>query len=239
MKSSFPFTFAELERQFEQVLDNNYRVITCKDYLDHKRSGRTDKVLVNRVDIDVSCKKARRLATIFNGLSIKASFFVRLHADEYNPFSFENYRCLKLIRDTGHEIGYHSEVIDESVIWNEDAASCLRRDIQVLNSILHIDVCGVASHGGMTGLNNLDFWKGKKPAEFGLLYEGYDRQPEFDLFYNSLYVSDSSWTYWKCYENGQLKEGDNRSLGEHCRDRHRVIYSLIHPETYYDEHFYE
>ena len=35
---------------------------------------------------------------------------------------------------------------------------------------------GVASHGGMTGLNNLDFWKDREPSDFGLTYEAYREQ---------------------------------------------------------------
>jgi len=246
MNATFPFTFKALREQFETALDNHYEVITCMDYVRRKkeiaREGRTKangKLLINRIDIDLSCKKARRLAEIFNDLNIKGTFFVRLHAPEYNPFSFENYRCLKYIVETGHEIGYHSEVLDEAAIWNEDASACLVRDINVLEAILNIKIFGVASHGGMTGLNNLDFWKDKAQSDFGLVYEGYDRSKEFDLFHHSLYVSDSSWTYWKCYENGNLREGDLRSLGDHCRSRHPLIYALIHPDTYYDEHIYE
>lgn len=239
MLAAFAFTFANCRRYFQEALDNGYRIITCEEYVAYKKSGRTDKILVNRVDVDVSCKKAKRLAIIFNDLGIKASFFVRLHANEYNPFSFENYRCLKHIRDTGHEIGYHSEVMDTSAIWDEPAEECLRRDVAVLNMILGVQVRGVSSHGGMTGLNNLDFWKDKNPADFGLLYEAYDQQPDFYLFHESFYVSDSNWTHWKCYDKGVLMPGDTRTLGEHCKDGHQIIYSLIHPETYYDEHFYE
>ncbi|MBN2227230.1 MAG: hypothetical protein JW763_07675 [candidate division Zixibacteria bacterium] len=239
MGDTFIFTFAKIKAHFEEAIRQNYRVITCREYVDYKKSGAKDKILVNRVDIDFSCSKARRLAEMFNELHLKASFFVRLHAPEYNPFSFENYRCLRAIRDAGHEIGYHSEIIDESVIWNEDAAVVLKRDLAVLETMLDVHVDGVASHGGMTGLNNLDFWKTRRPAEFGLLYEAYDEYPEFDLFNNSFYVSDSNWTSWKCYDHGRVVEGDRRDLAEHCRENHPVIYSLIHPDTYFDEHFYE
>jgi hypothetical protein len=246
MDPTFSFTFKSLRSQFETALNNNYSVTTCMDYVRRKKelpkdgvTNVNEKLLINRIDVDLSCKKAKRLAEIFDDLNIKGTFFVRLHAPEYNPFSFENYRCLKYIIEHGHEIGYHSEVIDESAIWNEDASTCLVRDIKVLETIFDIKIFGVASHGGMTGLNNLDFWKDKAPSDFGLLYEGYDRSGGFDLFHNSLYVSDSSWTYWKCYVNGILKEGDRKNLGEHCRDGHPVIYALIHPDTYYDEHFYE
>jgi hypothetical protein len=235
---TFKFTYFKLKEYFEQVLSNNYQVITCADYWEYKKRGFTNRLFINRVDIDVSCRQAKRIAVIFNELNIKASFFVRLHANEYNPFSFEEYKCLKYIRDTGHEIGYHSEVIDQATIWNEDAEDCLRRDIKVLNTMLDIEVKGVASHGGITGLNNLDFWKDRKASDFGLCYEAYDKQPEFNLFNESLYVSDANYR-WKNYMNGVLQQGDNRTLGELAACGAPVIYSTIHPDTYYYEHIYE
>lgn len=212
--------------------------MTCLEYSE-KKDNLPPLTIVNRVDIDFSIKKADRLRDIYDRLGIKASFFVRLHAPEYNPFSFENYRILKAIRDSGHEIGYHSEIIDQAAIWDEDADNCLRRDIDILNSMLGIEVKGVASHGGMTGLNNLDFWKTRKASEFGLIYEAYDKSDSFALFDQSFYISDSEWTKWKCYDKGQLCTDDRRSFAEHLADRHSLIYLLIHPDTYFDGHFYE
>jgi hypothetical protein len=240
MKHIFPFTFSNLRKQYEAILNHGYHVVSCAEYAQLKRDGFINtKILVNRVDIDLSCRKAKRLAILFNDLNIKATFFVRLHADEYNPFSFENYRCLKFIRDTGYEIGFHSEIIDESVIWDEEATDCLLRDIDVLNRMLGIQIKGVASHGGLTGLNNLDFWKDRKSVDFGLLYEAYDREQDFNLFHESFFISDSNWTYWKCYNRGIEVPGDLRTPAEHIRDGHPLIYLLIHPDTYFDEHFYE
>lgn len=239
MPTDFKFTFAKLENHFRKILDNGYSVLTCEDYLAYKASEGKNNILVNRVDIDVSLKKARRIAAIFNKLDIRGTFFVRLHAPEYNPFAFDEYISLKYIKDCGHEIGYHSEIVDQAAIWNEKADECLVRDISVLSTMLGITIKGVASHRGMTGLNNLDFWKNKKPADFGLLYEAYDRCPEFNLFNESFYISDANWTSWKCYDRGVLVPRDARDLGEHSYDMHQIIYSLIHPETYYDSHFYE
>lgn len=240
MRQAFPFTWANLRTIYEEILGLGYRVITCSDYFEMKKNGTINgKLLVNRVDIDSSCRKARRMAEMFNHLDIKGAFFVRLHADEYNPFSFENYRCLRFIRDSGHEIGYHSEVIDQAAIWDEDASECMLRDIELLKSILHIEIRGTASHGGMTGLNNLQFWKDRKPSDFGLLYEAYDTQPGFNLFNDSLYLSDSNWTHWKCYVGGQEIAGDHRTPSEHARAGPPLIYLLVHGDTYYDTHFYE
>ncbi|MBC2704238.1 hypothetical protein [Desulfobacula sp.] len=232
MHNKFHFTFDNIKEQYSKAIDHDYKIITCKEYIECKNQG-IPKLLINRVDIDFSVKKAERLGLIFNELGIKASFFIRLHAPEYNPFSFENYRIIKFLIESGHEIGYHSEIIDQSIIWNEDPEKCLLRDIDVINKMFGVKICGVASHGGMTGFNNLDFWKGKKASDFGLLYEAYD------WFDKTFYISDSEWTRWKCYDNGKLIENDRRSLGEHVLDNHRIIYSLIHSDTYYKRHFYE
>ena len=238
MTSIFRFTFSNLEEQYTAAIEAGYHFITCEQYALNKEQLHTFTV-VNRVDIDFSCKKAGRLLELFEGLGLKATFFVRLHAPEYNPFSFENYRILKDIRDRGHEIGYHSEIVDQAAIWKEDAAECLIRDLATLNGMLDIQVKGVASHGGMTGLNNLDFWENRTAKEFGLLYEAYDKSPDFNLFQESFYVSDSEWTRWKCYDKGELREGDSRSFAEHLEDKHPLIYLLIHPDTYFDKHFHE
>lgn len=238
MRQGFKFTFAEIEAQYRLALEAGYTFITCADYVAQKNEL-PSLTVVNRIDIDFSVKKADRLRDIYDRLGIKGSFFLRLHAPEYNPFSFENYRVLKAIRDSGHEIGYHSEIVDQAEIWNEDAAECLQRDIVVLENMLKIKIQGVASHGGMTGLNNLDFWKGRSATEFGLKYEAYDSSEGLNLFERSLYVSDSEWTRWKCYENGKLRQDDRRSFGEHILDNPPLVYLLIHSDTYFDKHFYE
>jgi hypothetical protein len=239
MNSKFHFTYANIEQQYQAALDQGYTFCTCEEYVALKQSGLPQKLIVNRIDIDFSAKKAERLGEIYNRLGIKGSFFVRLHAPEYNPFDFENYRVIKGLIDAGHEIGYHSEIVDVATIWDESVEQCLIRDINVLNQMFNIKIIGVASHGGLTGLNNLDFWHDKIASDYGLLYEGYDKQDSFNLFDTSFYVSDSEWTQWKCYDQGTLMAGDRRSFEEHLADKHSLIYLLIHSDTYFDKHFYE
>ena len=235
---TYKFTWDNLKYEYEAVLDSGYEVLTCREFVE-KKHALPVKTLVNRIDIDFSVKKVDVMLDLFSDLGIKGTFFVRLHAPEYNPFSFENYRILKRLVDDGHELGYHSEVIDQSNIWDEDPKDCLLRDIQVLEAMLNVKIFGVASHGGMTGWNNLDFWENHKPSEFNLLYEGYDREPSYNLFQEAFYISDSEWTRWKCYDKGVRCEGDTRSIKEHIKDRHSLIHLLVHPDTWYNLHVYE
>lgn len=233
------FTWATLEQEYRALLAAGYQVVTCAGYATLPSDARTGRLLINRVDVDFSLKKAERLLDLYARLGIKASFFVRLHAPEYNPFSHEGYRLIRRMLNEGHELGYHSEIVDAAAIWGEEPETCLRRDLAAMETMFGVKVRGVASHGGMTGLNNLDFWRQRRPEEFGLLYEAYDRGPNFGAFHQSLYVSDSEWVRWKCYDHGQLRPGDNRSPREHAADGHDLIYLLIHTDTYHDRHFYE
>lgn len=235
---AYKFTWDNLKSEYQAVLDHGYKVITCEEFVKMK-TNLPEKTVVNRIDIDFSVKKVSQLLNIFEELNIKGSFFIRLHAPEYNPFSFESYKVIRRLLDNGHELGYHSEIVDQSKIWNEDAEKCLLRDLEVLGRMFDYKVRSVASHGGMTGYNNLDFWKDRKPKEFGLLYEGYDKEPEYNLFQEAFYVSDSEWTRWKCYNKGKIVANDNRSIKEHLGDNHPLIHILIHPDTYFFNHFYE
>ena len=231
-------THAHIRAQYTEVLAAGYTVMPCREYAEG-RSVLPERTLVNRVDIDFSLTKVRPLLEIFASLGIRASFFLRLHAPEYNPFSFENYLIVREIVAAGHELGLHAELEDQRGIWGEDAGDCLRRDLKVMREMFGTEVVGVASHRGFTPWNNLDFWQTHRAQEFGLLYEAYDTAPEFNLFGRAFYVSDSEWVDWKCYDRGVLVDGDRRTLGEHARDGHALLYALIHADTYYARHTYE
>lgn len=234
----FEFNFDNLESQLKVALNEGYQFYTIEEFI-AKKEELNDLSIVLRIDVDFSIKKVRPLLALLNDLAIKATWFIRLHAPEYNPFSFEGYRIIRDLIDSGHELGYHSEIVDQAAIWNENASDCLVRDLAVLETMFNVKIKGVASHGGTTGLNNLDFWKDHNVSEFDLLYEGYDRD-KLNLFNSALYLSDSEWTRWKCYRDGVLLEGDRRNIADHVRMKEdKLIYLLIHSDTYFVEHFYE
>lgn len=240
MKRFHQFSYEYLESTIKSLFDSGFEFTNCIGYYQSKSTkSLSKKMVVLRVDVDISMKKIFNLLKIFENFNIRASFFIRLHSNEYNPFSFENYLILKKILDKGHEIGLHSEVIDQSMIWNEDPYDCLKTDLSSLQQNLGVKIEGVASHGGLTGLNNLDFWGNYTAKEVGVKYEAYDRSPSFGLFWNSLYVSDSEWLNWKYYLDGVKLESMQSSFIDYASLNNKIIYLLIHPETFYQNHPYE
>ena len=228
------FSFVEYARVFRDSIAAGYRVITLREFFEGA-FDESEKLLVNRVDVDVKIDRLARLDDIFGSLGVRASIYVRLHAPAYNLLSFGNLAVLRDLARAGHEIGLHTELADAEGHCAIDGAALLRREIDLLETIAGTRVYGTASHGDMTGFNNLHFWRRHQPADFGLLYEAYDPR----LWDNCRYVSDSEWVRWKAYDNGNLMPEDRRSPDAHAREGPPVLHVLTHPESWYDRYIYE
>lgn len=230
------FSYEHLNDILTYAIKQGYIFQTALEYYNEPTISKT---VVLRIDVDLSVKKLIHILDIMNSLQIKSSIFVRLHAPEYNPFDFENYRILKQAIIQGHELGLHSEIIDQAKIWNENPDSCLRRDIDVFENIFDYKISGVASHGGATEFNNLDFWHQNSPTCFGLIYEAYTSSCGKNLFKDGVYVSDSEITRWKAYKEGNLYENVFENPTYFLQQDLPFINILIHPDTFYFRHPYE
>lgn len=228
------FTFADYERNFCSILQAGYRVITMREYFEGAFTS-DEKILVNRVDVDVKIDRLPRFLAIYRTLGIRASIFLRLHAPAYNLLSFGNISIVRDLVEAGNEIGLHTELADAEGHCAINSVALLQREIDLLETVIGVDVYGTASHGDMTGFNNLHFWSQHRPSKFGLLYEAYDEK----LWQHCRYVSDSEWVRWKAYHNGKLIEGDRRTPAEHAQEGVPVLHVLTHPESWYDRYIYE
>ena len=228
------FKFNYYREIFQSVVDNNYRVITLKEFfLDEY--DKNSKILVNRIDVDIKIDRLKTIYQIFKELDIRASIYLRLHAPDYNLLSIGNIKIIKDLISIGCEIGLHTEIEDVGSYCSIDKKRLLQKEIEFFETIFNIKVFGTASHGDMTHYNNLDFWKTNRASDFGLIYEAYDKK----LWNNCRYVSDSEWTQWKAYHNGELLENDRRTPIEHIKDDCKILHFLTHPESWYEEYIYE
>ena len=229
-----PFTFSEYLRIFEAARDYGYDVISLKDFF----SGtfdRSKKIVVNRVDVDVKVNRIPKILNVWSQTGASGTFFLRLHAANYNLLNIGNLSICRNILSQGCEIGLHTELEDLKGYLDIDPSSILRQEIALLEAFTKTRIFGSASHGDMTAYNNLHFWDAHKAADFGLLYEAYDPQ----LWQNCRYVSDSEWTCWKAYDNGVLRQDDRRGPIEHMAEQVPVICLLTHPESWYDHYIHE
>jgi peptidoglycan/xylan/chitin deacetylase (PgdA/CDA1 family) len=232
--SANSFTFSDYANIFRAISERGYRATTMREYFAGTYES-TDRLLVSRVDVDVKIDRVPRLLSIYESLNIHATFFFRLHSPTYNLLTFGNIAIMRDLVAAGHEIGLHTELVDAAEFGALDGESLLRSEIDLLETVTGTEVFGTASHGDITGYNNLDFWRTHRASDFGLLYEAYDEA----LWKNCRYVSDSEWVRWKAYENGELIQGDRRTPVEHAREQPRVLHVLTHPESWYERYIFE
>jgi hypothetical protein len=229
------FKFNYYRDIFQSALDNNYKIITLKEFFldDYDKDS---KILINRVDVDIKIERLKTIYKIFKDLDIRASIYLRLHSPNYNLLSIGNIKIIQDLISIGCEVGLHTELEDVGEYCHIDKKSLLKKEIELFETIFSIKLYGTASHGDVTHYNNINFWKSNKSSDFGLLYEAYDKK----LWDNCRYISDSEWTRWKAYENGKLLKNDRRTPIEHIiDDDFKILHLLTHPESWYDRYIYE
>ena len=67
----------------------------------------TDEFVILRHDIEFDISKAYQMACIEHSYGIKATYFVQIESDVYNPFSEGNREMLNEITRMGHSLGLH------------------------------------------------------------------------------------------------------------------------------------
>lgn len=211
------FSFKHYEETLERAR-NSYRFITMKEFDEFKNEN---WLFMLRHDVDFHIKRALEFAKIENKLGIKATYLIRVHAKEYNPFEFNSYRILRMIQNLGHEIGLHFEVMDMAYITNEDPDDIFKKEKKVLEAILDSKIVTAGEHADRGGVSKLDFFKNKKYEDFGIINEAYDEK-----FMGTMkYISDSNGRWReKCFCQYLFKEPR--------------LYILTHPIFWWHEHYH-
>ena len=124
------FTFAYYKLIFQKALENGYQIITLKEFfLDEYK--RNEKIIVNRIDVDVKIDRLKKIYEIFRELGVKATIFVRLHAPNYNLLSIGNINIIRDLISIGCEIGLHTELEDVGEYCKIDKKELLKKEIEL------------------------------------------------------------------------------------------------------------
>ena len=141
-KLEVDFSYHFYSSMLDQLKEKNYHFKT----FDKFDVSDTNTCALLRHDIDKSVPKALDIAIIEAEKGIKSTFFVRLHSNYYNPFSYKCYRNLMQIADLGHEIGLHTELWDISLLRGENKIDMFLREKQILESIVQREIKSFSLH---------------------------------------------------------------------------------------------
>jgi hypothetical protein len=189
-----------------------------------------------RHDVDALPLRALHMGRMEHEAGIRASFFFRVHSNEYNAFGYDTMAVMSGLAEMGHEIGLHAEPRDFAAALGRDPDPALIGAARLIEAVSGVKVRGLACHNDITPDNNLDHFPPGKAAGLGFEYEAYDREG-LDLFHNSLYVTDGHYWRWRTYVDGGLSD-DQACLCHHMAKGVPRLYVLTHPHVWYANHFH-
>lgn len=183
------------------------------------------KFIILRHDIEWSVPRALNMARMENSIGVRSTYFVRVHAPNYNIYAYNNYMALQEILSLGHRIGLHFEAIDFSYLTSENPKEVFLKEKTVLEEVLNTNVDLAAAHGEHTTAgprHNRSFFESISKEEVGIRYNAYDSA----FTSNIKYISDS-FGFWR----------------EGCMCNHIGLYPrmqiLVHPCWWFKEHLFE
>src|SRR3989344_179565 len=178
------FSLEHYKECLNSAIKKGYLFLTMEEWVRQKEALKEQKVIVLRHDIDHNLRLALNLARIEQSFGIRATYFIRLHAKGYHPFSLEDYKVLKEVISMGHELGLHHDC-DFATLVSEDPKEFLKRDKTVFEKMVNSPVVGISSHEPNKSAFVI---KDSEISEFGFLYQAYS-----DIFLKKMkYISDSS-----------------------------------------------
>src|SRR3989338_6927946 len=205
------FLLKHYEENLRLALKKGYKFMTIKEFGEEFESKKKipEKMIVLRHDIDFDLGLSIRMASIENKHGIRSTYFVRLHAKYYSPFSADNYAILMKLIDFGHEIGLHFD-FGFAKLFSEDPKKRLLKDKNIFENLIGAKVDSVSMHEPARTGTNLD---GMNLEKIGIKHNAYS-----DIFLKNLkYISDSS-ARWR---EGCMCEFIKRDTSH--------IYILTHP----------
>jgi len=157
------FTLDKYRGLIQKIQDAGYATLTVHDYL--RGQGAEQKCVVLRHDVDRRPGNALKMAKLEHSLGIASTYYFR-YPKTFDPVLITH------IRDLGHEIGYHYEVLAKAKGNYKEALTLFRGELEAFRGIC--DVRTICMHGSpLSRYDNRDLWKKYDFRDFGLEGEAY------------------------------------------------------------------
>lgn len=174
------FTQKIYKQLLEELLNNGYTFQTFEQFAIAPKQ----KVVVLRHDVDKLPQNAVDLAEIEISLEIKASYYYRIVKQSNKP------EKIKIVRDMGHEIGYHYEDMTLAKGDYQTAIKMFEKNLAYFRTFYNVKTA--CMHGSpLSKWDNRLLWEKYNYRDYGIIAE-----PYFDVDYSKVfYITDTgrSW----------------------------------------------
>lgn len=132
------FTYNEYKNILESLSYHGYKCACYDNWNENEKS------VILRHDVDVSLKKALKMAQFEHSCGVVSTYFILITADFYNAFNKRNRELIRRIKELGMEIGLH---FDETMYSsNCNIIEAIRNEIVVMQQMLNVKIGSVSMH---------------------------------------------------------------------------------------------
>ena len=175
------FTISTYTCLIRAFLENEYRIVTVKEYLESNPQG---KVIALRHDVDEQPQNALKMAMTENSLGVCATYYFRRVPKSDHP------DIIRQIAAMCHEIGYHYEDLSKTEGDMDKAIMSFKDNLEYFRQFYPVKT--VCMHGSSSSkYDNKDIWSHVSLSDFGLIGEPY---LSFD-FGKVFYMTDTGYAW--------------------------------------------
>ena len=173
------FTLKIYERLCLNLKKSGFRPIGVGDYLANS-ANMGEKVAIIRHDVDRLPLQALKMAEIENDLGIKSTYYFRSISKVFKK------DIIKSVKNLGHEIGYHYEVLANNDGNKEKALAEFQINLEMFRQFA--DIRTICMHGSpLSPWRDFDIWKKYDFKDFGIIGEAF-----LSIDYNNvMYFTDT------------------------------------------------
>lgn len=143
-ENSVAYRFADFTHEaYARLLELARRQYTFRGYEDFDRQ---ERYVLWRHDLDFSLVDALPLARMEAAAGVRASYFVHLHCDFYNPFDARSLRAVGEIAALGHAIGLHFDFALAGVRDAQGLAAKVQQEAGMLQAQYGVPVGAFSFH---------------------------------------------------------------------------------------------
>lgn len=219
------FSYDYYKRFINEARNAGYQFYTVGDFL--KAGCPKEKAFVIRHDLDVKPASLPAQLRAEIECDVRSTIYVRVTANDYNPFNYLNLPVLLEAQKQGFEMGLHTNFLEVATINNLDPFDVLRFETNAFGSFFQNK--SFACHRDLNYIYNALPWVFENwdriQNELGYEYQAYDQR----IMNSVLYVNEGYHPHL-CWRD--LKPNDAISTG-------KSICLLTHPHLWWEKHPFE
>jgi hypothetical protein len=170
-----------MEKLVKSILNNNFKPLTVSDFFVRNIK---EKNVFMRHDVDRRPEKALEMAILENDLNFKSTYYFRTISETYKE------DIILQIKDLGHEIGYHYEVMARNKGQKREAIRMFEKELQDMRQIVPIDT--ICWHGSpLSKWPERNLWDDYQMSDYGVLGDAF-----LSIDYSNLYYFTDTGRRW-------------------------------------------